>query len=131
MLCGIFQEAWKFLSEWILNSKDPACLGWIRTHSHSGSVPNSDARRRFSMAHASKHNMGPGAQGKKSGSGAMTELPDGLLPENMVLSNRDKSRHTDQRGLDSKNVQTEQYQDHAGNRQAFDEEAFDEKALAA
>jgi hypothetical protein len=76
------------------------------------------------MAHASKHNMGPGAQGKKSGSGAMTELPDGLLPENMVLSNRDKSRHTDQRGLDSKNVQTEQYQDHAGNRQAFDEEAL-------
>src|SRR3954471_24460402 len=83
------------------------------------------------MANASRHKVGPGAQGKGDGSGAMSELPDGLLPENMVLSNRDKSRHTDQRGLDSKNVQTEQYQDHAGNRQAFDEETLDEEALAA
>lgn len=69
------------------------------------------------MANASRHKVGPGAQGKGDGSGAMSELPDGVLPENMVLSNRDKSRHSDQRGLDSKNVQTEQYQDHAGNRQ--------------
>ncbi len=68
------------------------------------------------MANASKNSIGPGAQGKQSGTGAMTDLPDGILPENMVLSNRDKSRHTDQRGLDSKHVQTEQYQDHAGNR---------------
>ena len=52
----------------------------------------------------------------------MTELPEGVLPENMVLSNRDKSQHSDQRGLDSKNVQTEQYQDHAGNRRNFDEQ---------
>src|SRR3954453_24150509 len=71
------------------------------------------------MANASKHKVGPGAQGKRSGTGAMTELPDGILPENMVLRNRDKSQHSDQRGLDSKNVQTEQYQDHAGNRRNF------------
>lgn len=73
------------------------------------------------MASASKHKFGPGSQGKGSGSGAMTELPEGILPENMVLSNRDKSQHSDQRGLDSKNVQTEQYQDHAGNRRDFEE----------
>jgi hypothetical protein len=48
--------------------------------------------------------MGPGAQGKRSGTGALTELPEGMLEENMVLSNRDKSRHTDQRGLDSATV---------------------------
>jgi hypothetical protein len=70
------------------------------------------------MANASRHKVGPGTQGKGSGTGAMSELPEGVLPENMVLSNRDKSRHSDERGLDGKNVQTEQYQDHAGNRQA-------------
>ncbi|MCJ2085318.1 hypothetical protein MKK88_04825 [Methylobacterium sp. E-005] len=69
------------------------------------------------MANASRHKVGPGAQGKGSGTGAMSELPEGVLPDNMVLSNRDKSRHSDERGLDSKNVQTEQYQDHVGNRQ--------------
>jgi hypothetical protein len=71
----------------------------------------------MNMANASRHKVGPGAQGKGTGTGAMSELPEGVLPENMVLSNRDKSRHSDERGLDSKNVQTEQYQDHAGNRQ--------------
>ena len=30
--------------------------------------------------------MGPGAQGKRSGTGALTELPEGILEENMVLS---------------------------------------------
>jgi hypothetical protein len=64
--------------------------------------------------------MGPGAQGKRSGTGALTELPEGMLEENMVLSNRDKSRHTDQRGLDSATVQTEQYHDHVGNQRKFD-----------
>ncbi len=73
------------------------------------------------MANASRHKVGPGAHGKGSGTGAMSELPEGVLPENMVLSNRDKSRHSDERGLDSKNVQTEQYQDHAGNRQVVAE----------
>ena len=70
------------------------------------------------MAKANKHDMGAGAQGKGAGTGAMTDLPGGVLEENMVLSNRDKSRHGDQRGLDSKTVQTEQYQDHAANRQS-------------
>ncbi|WP_412759953.1 hypothetical protein [Methylobacterium litchii] len=74
------------------------------------------------MAKASKHSVGSGAQGKGSGSGAMTELPDGVLPENMVLSNRDKAQHSDERGLDGKNVQTEQYQDHAGNRRSDDDQ---------
>ena len=74
------------------------------------------------MANASKHHIGPGSQGKNSGTGAMTELPEGVLEENMVLSNRDKSRHSDERGLDSKMVQTEQYHDHAGNRRNFSEE---------
>ena len=69
------------------------------------------------MAKANKHTAGPGSQGKGSGTGAMTDLPDGILEENMVLSNRDKSRHSDERGLDGKTVQTEQYQDHAANRQ--------------
>ena len=67
------------------------------------------------MANASKHGMTPGTQGKGSGSGAMTELPEGVLKENMVLSNRDKAQHGDERGLDGKTVQTEQYQDHAAN----------------
>ena len=44
------------------------------------------------MANAGKH-MGPGAQRKRSGTGALTELPEGILEENMVLSNRDKSHH--------------------------------------
>jgi hypothetical protein len=72
------------------------------------------------MANASRRQSGPGTQGKGSGTGAMTELPEGVLEENMVLSNRDKSRHSDGRGLDSKTVQTEQFHDHAGNRRNFD-----------
>lgn len=71
------------------------------------------------MANASKQ-MGSGAQGKGSGTGAMTELPEGVLEENMVLSNRDKKQHSDERGLDSKAVQTEQYRDHAGARRNFE-----------
>lgn len=69
------------------------------------------------MANASKKHIGPGAQGKGDGSGAMSdeaEVKD-LIGENDILSNRDKSRHGDERGLDSKTVQTEQLQDHAGN----------------
>jgi hypothetical protein len=75
------------------------------------------------MANASKCHAGPGTQGKKSGTGAMTELPEGILEENMVLSNRDKSQHSDGRGLDGKMVQTDQFQDHAGNRRNFDAQA--------
>src|SRR4051812_38534966 len=66
------------------------------------------------MAQASKKKMGVGSQGKQDGSGAMTVLAEGVLPENMVLSNRDKSMHSGERGLDSRQVQTEQYHDHVG-----------------
>lgn len=69
------------------------------------------------MANADRKHMGAGAHGKGDGSGAMTDLEDGILPENMVLSNRDKAQHSAERGLDSKTVQTEQYHDHAANRQ--------------
>jgi hypothetical protein len=69
--------------------------------------------------------MGPATQGKGTGTGAMAELPEGVLEENMVLSNRDKSRHSDERGLDSKTVQTEQYHDHVGNRRNFDQQLGD------
>ena len=68
------------------------------------------------MANAGRHGMHPGAQGKGSGSGAMTDLPEGVLGENEVLSNRDKAQHDDARGLDGKTIQTEQYQDHDANR---------------
>jgi hypothetical protein len=73
------------------------------------------------MANASKKNMGTGAQGKGDGSGALTELPENVLPDNMVLSNRDKSQHSGERGLDSRQVQTDQYRDHVGARRDFDE----------
>ncbi len=72
------------------------------------------------MANASRHGMHPGAQGKGTGSGAMTDLPEGVLGENEVLSNRDKAQHDDARGLDGKTVQTEQYQDHAANQTGAD-----------
>ena len=67
------------------------------------------------MANASKTHMGPATQGKGSGTGAMTDLPDAVLEENMVLSNRDNSRHRGELGLEGKAVQTEQFQDHAAN----------------
>ena len=80
------------------------------------------------MANASKTHMGPGTQGKGDGTGAMSELPEGVLEENMVLSNRDKSRHTDERGLDSRAIQTEQYHDHAANRRNFDHQSPGEQS---
>jgi len=72
------------------------------------------------MANASTKHMGSGMQGKGDGTGALTELPEGILEENMVLSNRDKSQHSDERGLDSRAVQTEQFHDHAANRRSFE-----------
>jgi hypothetical protein len=54
--------------------------------------------------------------GKGTGSGAMTDLQEGLIPENMVLSNRDKTQHSGERGQDSKWVQTEQMEDHVANK---------------
>jgi hypothetical protein len=71
--------------------------------------------RNTDMANANRKHIGSGSRGKGDGTGAMTELPEGLLPENMVLSNRDKAQHSLERGLDSKTVQTEQLQDHAAN----------------
>ena len=63
------------------------------------------------MANASKNHIGPGSQGKHSGTGAMTDLPEGLVEDNMVLSNRDKKQHSHERGLDSRAVQNEQRQE--------------------
>jgi hypothetical protein len=53
------------------------------------------------MAQASKKKIGAGSQGKLAGSGAMTVLAEGVLPENTVLSNRDKALHSGERGLDA------------------------------
>jgi hypothetical protein len=71
------------------------------------------------MAQASKKKIGAGSQGKLAGSGAMTVLAEGVLPENMVLSNRDKALHSGERGLDSRQLQTEQFHDHVGGRRDF------------
>ena len=68
------------------------------------------------MAEASKKHFGVGTQGKRDGSGALTDIEKDKLSDNMVLSNRDKARHPPDRGLDSKEIQTEQLQDHSGNR---------------
>ncbi|MFD1746759.1 hypothetical protein ACFSE1_14890 [Rhizobium helianthi] len=68
------------------------------------------------MANASSKHMGASAQGKGTGTGAMTDIEKEKLNENMVLSNRDKAQHSRERGLDSKAVQTEQYQDHEANK---------------
>jgi hypothetical protein len=67
------------------------------------------------MAKASSKSIGAGAQGKSSGTGAMTDVDKSIIPENMVLSNRDKAQHSSERGLDSKTVQTEQFHDHDAN----------------
>ena len=68
------------------------------------------------MARTDGRHVGGGSHGKGAGTGAMTDLQDGLLEENMVLSNRDKSQHSKERGLDGKWIQTEQLQDHDANR---------------
>jgi hypothetical protein len=68
------------------------------------------------MANASSKHIGAGAQGKQSGTGAMTDVDKEKLPENMVLSNRDKSQHSRERGLDGKTIQNEQYHDQEANR---------------
>jgi hypothetical protein len=74
------------------------------------------------MARASKKKIGIGSAGKLDGSGAMTVLAEGALPENMVLSNRDKALHSGDRGLDGRQVQTEQFHDHAGARRTFEDD---------
>jgi hypothetical protein len=75
----------------------------------------------LAMSKGGKKHFGPGAQGKRAGTGALTDIPKDKIGDNMVLSNRDKSQHTDQRGMDSKHIQSEQLQDHAANR--LDEDA--------
>jgi hypothetical protein len=70
----------------------------------------------MATGHGGKNTMGSGAQGKGSGTGAMTTMPDGMVGENMILSNRDKKQHSSQRGLDSKAIQTDQHQDHSANK---------------
>jgi hypothetical protein len=72
------------------------------------------------MAHASRKHFGPGSQGKGDGTGAMSTIDTGEIPDNMILSNRDKAQHSDERGLDSRLVQTMQYRDHAANRRLDD-----------
>jgi len=68
------------------------------------------------MANADHKHIGKGSQGKGDGSGAMTDLQSGKLPENMVLSNRDKAQHSSDRGLDGKAVQSGQYQSHGADK---------------
>jgi hypothetical protein len=72
------------------------------------------------MTKEGKKGVGSSARSKGSGSGAMTDIPDGLLGENDVLSNRDKASHSDARGQDSKRIQSDQYQDHVHNKQHDD-----------
>jgi hypothetical protein len=89
-------------------SNDPQPAG-----TDEGYVPP-PARRHIS--NTDKKHFGKGTQGKRDGSGAMTDIPKDMLGENMVLSNRDKAQHSRERGLDGKAVKTEQYQDHAAGR---------------
>jgi hypothetical protein len=74
------------------------------------------------MPKGDRKHIGRGAQQKRTGSGAMTDIDKDKIGENMVLSNRDKALHTRERGMDGAQVKTEQYQDHAGNRLPDDEE---------
>ena len=80
------------------------------------------------MAQAKKK-MGRGSQEKSDGTGAMTVLAEGVLPENMVLSNRDKALHSRERGFDSRHVQTEQYHDHVGARRNFESEGLRDSSV--
>ena len=68
------------------------------------------------MANASKKHMGVAAEGKGSGSGAMTEIDKDKIGDNMVLTNRDKAGHSPERGLDSKRIESDQYQDDDSNK---------------
>ena len=68
------------------------------------------------MAHANREHFGKGAQGKKAGAGAMTDVAVEKIPDSGVLSNRDKSQHDKERGLDGKETETEELRDHAMNR---------------
>lgn len=69
------------------------------------------------MTKEGKKGVGPATRAKGSGSGAMTDLPEGVLGENEVLSNRDKASHSAARGKDGKRIQSDQYQSHAHDKQ--------------
>jgi hypothetical protein len=56
------------------------------------------------MAQADKKHIGTGSQGKRSGTGAETKMPEDKVGPNDVLSNRDKAQHPKTRGLDSKTI---------------------------
>jgi len=68
------------------------------------------------VAHASKKKIGPGAHGKGTGVGGLSDVPKEKVGDNQVLSNRDKKLHSRDRGQDSRNIQNEQLQDNAANR---------------
>jgi hypothetical protein len=63
------------------------------------------------MAKGSRKHVGRGAQGKGSGTGAMTDFAPEKVEESAILSNRDKQQHTKERGQDSKRIQSEQHGD--------------------
>jgi hypothetical protein len=65
------------------------------------------------MTKEGKKGVGPTARSKGSGTGAMTDIPDGMLGENDVLSNRDKANHSAARGQDFRRIQSDQYQNNA------------------
>jgi hypothetical protein len=67
-------------------------------------------------AHGDGKHLGPGANRKGAGTGAMTDMQEELIGENVVLSNRDKSEHSKSRGQDGKWTQTEELKDHAANK---------------
>ena len=67
-----------------------------------------------------KH-MGIGSQGKGSGTGANTVMPEDMVGENQILSNRDKAQHSKERGLDGKQVLNDQHREHAASHLPDDE----------
>jgi hypothetical protein len=75
-----------------------------------------DNEMAFAATVTGKPETGGRIKSKGDGSGAMTDLQDGMLGENEVLSNRDKAETSRQRGQDSRWVQTEQREDHVANR---------------
>lgn len=67
------------------------------------------------MAKGDSKHFGKGTNGKGTGSGAMTNVEEGILGDNQVLSNRDKKQHSKERGQDGNAIKTDQRQDHAAD----------------
>jgi hypothetical protein len=76
------------------------------------------------MANANHRKLGEGVHHKRSGAGAMTEVPGNKIGDNEVLSNRDKSRRPDSQGLDGREIQNEQLQDQVHNQQSGERQGF-------